>query len=258
MTLIEDAEEEIILVSPYVSISGWTKMKKCLERAVKRNVKITFFARENAKQDLSFIKQIGINLILVMDLHAKLYLNENCGIITSQNISQYSDTNSIDIGYVTENISERKELIDFIKKYVGSIDPEKKDSIAEKIAQKDIVEKIELGEIEVEYLYNRLRTKYPYCKFKKTSTYVFCGDILSFADVMIDNELTIKFRNSSMNFEKTLSKFETFNFKNYSLERLSTHKTFYYITFIPDNKSDFKKIVEDILEIIRLILKSDI
>ncbi|AXO79980.1 hypothetical protein DZC78_06125 [Olleya aquimaris] len=103
MTLIEESDKELILVSPYVELSNWNKMKKCIDRAIKRGVKIIFVARKNAKQNLSFLKQSGIKLIFVNDLHAKLYINDSYGIVTSQNIVYYSDINSIDIAYRTIN-----------------------------------------------------------------------------------------------------------------------------------------------------------
>ena len=259
MTLIEEAEKEIILVSPYVSLSGWTKMKKCLERAVKRNVKIIFFARENAKQDLSFIREIGIELILIQDLHAKLYLNENYGIITSQNISQYSDTNSIDVGYVTEKESERKELIDFIKKYIGTLETAKTDLVSAEIKEEPTVEKINLSDFELEFLFKTLKNNFPSSRLTKTSTYVFSGYILKFADVMIDNQLTVKIRKSRNDFDNLLQKLETIKnqFKtDFNTKSLTTHKTFYYLTFIPNGDKNYKKIVDSFLEILHTITKA--
>lgn len=108
MTLIESAEKELILVSPYVSINDWEKMKKCLKRAIERKVTIKMYVRKNANQDLKFLKEIGIKPILIENLHAKVYINEKYGIVTSQNLVSYSDINSIDIAYETEKNEERE------------------------------------------------------------------------------------------------------------------------------------------------------
>ena len=258
MTLIEEAEEELILVSPYLQITKWIKMKNCLERAVKRNVNVTLYVREDLVQDYSFINQIGIKLVLVKYLHAKLYLNEKRGIVTSQNIIQFSDINSIDVGYETEKSSERKELVDFVNKSIRYVKAIKNDSISEKIDDKIEVEKPVLSETELEYLNNFLGRKFPYSKFKQTSRYIFCSDILHFADVMIDNELTIKIRKSRNNFEQIIQKLENSNFNNinnFKLQVLSTHKTFYYLTFVPNDKIKFNKVVEDFVEIIKTVAK---
>jgi sugar-specific transcriptional regulator TrmB len=42
MTLIQEAESELVLVSPYINIRSWDKMKKCLSKAVERGVNVTF------------------------------------------------------------------------------------------------------------------------------------------------------------------------------------------------------------------------
>jgi len=118
MTLINDAEKELFIVSPFISIEKWGKMKNCLTRARDRNIKIWFYVRKNTNQDLRFLYEIGINPIFIENLHAKLYVNEEYGIVTSQNLYEYSDSYSIDIGHQTENTKERAELIDFIDKAV--------------------------------------------------------------------------------------------------------------------------------------------
>lgn len=256
MTLIQEANEELILVSAYVEVDNWSKMKKCLEKAVSRNVKITFYARENAKQNLSFLKQPGIKLILVRDLHAKLYINENYGIVTSQNIVEYSDKNSIDIGYVTEKASERKELVEFVRKYIGNTEPIKNE-ISEKVENKNEGEKIELTAAQLEHLYQSLISAFPKSYFKKTSTYIFCGDVLGFADVMIDRELIIKIGKNLESFEQRLKQVESIDFNakdNYKIEIKSSHKS-YYLTFIPDVKMEFSFVVNDYVEIIKEIVK---
>lgn len=258
MTLIEESNEELILVSPYLQITKWIKMKNCLERAVKRNVNITLYVREDIIQDYSFIKQIGVKLVLVKYLHAKVYLNEKRGIVTSQNIIYFSDINSIDVGYETEKSSERKELVDFVNNSIRNIKTSKNDLIPEKIEDKKEVEKYVLSEIELEYLNNFLEKKFPYSKFKQTSTYIFCSDILHFSDVMIDNELTIKIRKSRNDFEQIIQKLENINFNNinnFKIQVLSTHKIFYYLTFVPNDKIKFNKVVEDFVEIIKIVAK---
>lgn len=234
-------------------------MKKCLERAVKRNVKIIFFARENATQDLSFIKQIGIKLILVKDLHAKLYLNENYAIVTSQNISQYSDTNSIDLGYVTEKSVERKELVDFISKYIGSVEPEKRVIISNDITKQNPNEKIKLSQQQLDFLFKNLKQNFSNSRFVQTDSYIFSSQILGFADLMIDRELTIKIGKNLKDFEQVKRKIEAIKFNHkYRTEIKSAHKSYYYLTLVPIVKLDFNVIANDYVEFINKILKEDI
>ena len=261
MTLIEEANNELILVSPYVEISKWDKMKKCLERAVNRKLKITFITRKNAKQDLSFLEQLGINLILINDLHAKLYLNENYGILTSQNIVYYSDINSIDIAHQTENNTEKKELVDFINKYIINIEPVKKAIIFENVKSLNYDNKVKLKDYQLEKLFQTLINYSPNSFFKKTSSYVFCDDVLPFADIMVDTRFTIKINKQRTDCEQILINIQTicFDFKhNFKAELLASHKSFYYIEFIPIDKIDFEHLEQDFIELINSILKSDI
>ena len=102
---------------------------------------------------MSFLEQLGINLILINDLHAKLYLNENYGILTSQNIVYYSDINSIDIAHQTENNSEKKELVDFINKYIINIEPVKKTIPFEKVKSHNYDKKVQLKDFQLERLW---------------------------------------------------------------------------------------------------------
>ena len=184
MTLIEESNKELILVSPYVNLSNWDKMKKCIQRAVNRNVDITFIARKNAKQDLSFFEQAGIKLILINDLHAKLYLNENYGIVTSQNIVYYSDINSIDIAYKTTEDSEKIELLDFIKIYITDISS-KQNSLINKVEEIDYEGVPQLSNWKLTKLIKYFTTKYQQAKFNPATNYVFSGNLLPFSDVMI-------------------------------------------------------------------------
>lgn len=247
MTLIEESNKELILVSPYVEISKWDKMKKCIERAVNRNVRITFIARKNAKQDLTFLEQLGINLILINDLHAKLYLNENYGILTSQNIVYYSDINSIDIAYQTDNTLERKELVVFVNKYILNIENTHK-NIFNVVDNNDYRDIFPIKDWELEKLSNYFVETYYDVKFVTTFSYVFSGHLLPFADVMISSQYTIKFRKTYKDCEKLIDEISKikFSFKNdFRIDLRTSHKTFYYLEFVPTKKSNINNLIAD-------------
>lgn len=119
MSLIQDAEEELIIVSPYVNIAGWKKMKKTLSDAVSRNVNIKYYVRSGTTCDLEPLKDIGIKPLLVDDLHTKLYISEKQAIITSQNMTQSSDDYSIDFGHEINDLSEVQQLKEYVNKYIS-------------------------------------------------------------------------------------------------------------------------------------------
>lgn len=119
LTLIEEAENELIIVSPYIKVKSWVRMMRALQKAIRNEVKITFIIRKNAEQkELSVIEDLGITPILIDDLHAKLYINDKSAVVTSHNLYHYSETNSIELGHYTEDVKEIKELKKFVDIYL--------------------------------------------------------------------------------------------------------------------------------------------
>ena len=118
--MIEDCESKLILVSPYVKISKWYKLKKKIEEAKNKNISIEFYIREDNenKQSMIEVNEIGIEPILVPDLHCKLYLNECYAIITSMNLLLSSEINSLEIGYITETKEEQNDVLKYYNKYL--------------------------------------------------------------------------------------------------------------------------------------------
>ncbi len=120
MTLIDQAKEEIIIVSPYNKFTYWKKLTQRIEKAKQRGVKIKWYIRKNVDNNVEQIRQIGIEPIEIENLHCKLYLNEQHAVVTSMNLHEYSDSSSIDIGYLITEEDKYKELTDFIDVYIDS------------------------------------------------------------------------------------------------------------------------------------------
>jgi len=121
MTLIDEAEREIIIVSPYNKISGWTKLINRIKKAQEKGIQIRYYSRKNGvKSDNSeeVFNNLGIEPILIDDLHAKIYLNEESAIITSMNLHYTSDQKSIDIGCKTQTNDEYDQVLAIVKKHI--------------------------------------------------------------------------------------------------------------------------------------------
>lgn len=262
MGLIEEAKKELIIVSPYVNIQKWGKMKSCIERAIERGVAITIIARKNAEQDLSYFNNSKVKLVLVMDLHAKVYINDNYGIVTSQNLLQYSDNNSIEIGYITTNKTERKELIDFVNQFIFKFQPVVELEIFKGITLKDYELPVDLAQFkdwQVSKTFEVFNKSFHKVLFKSTSSYVFSSNLLPFADVMIYNRLVIKYSKmlpDSEDFASQLAKLEYRFVNDFEIQYLATHKTNFYFEFVPKGNFTFKSLLEDYVMIINEILKS--
>lgn len=121
MTLIEESEEKIILISPYVKVAKWYKLVKKIEEAKKRNIDIEFYIREDNGENNSQAEVIKLGLIPIeiKDLHCKLYMNEKKAVMTSMNLLLSSEINSLELGYETESKDEYSEIYDFYKRYIS-------------------------------------------------------------------------------------------------------------------------------------------
>lgn len=273
MTLIEEAKTELILVSPYVKMDNWGKMKSCLERAIERGVIITLIARKNADQDLSYIKSLNLKLVLVNDLHAKVYINDNKAIVTSQNLLHSSDINSVEIGYISQTQYERRELIDFVNQFIVKITPvEKKTynsfSKTEETIKSIAIERVEgvinydnkkhLKEWQLDKLYESFTSYYRVPHFKQTATYVFSDELFNFADLILDSHYVIKIEKRLNGSDSFLEKILNINFnlkQDYKIIVLTSHKTHFYIEFIPLNNIIINYLIEDYLNVTNNILK---
>ena len=254
MTLIDNAQTELILVSPYINIDNWSKFKKCLQRAIDRGVNITIYARENATQNLETIKSFNLNVCLVKDLHAKIYLNDKYAIASSQNLIQYSDDNSIDFGYSTETEEERLQLLSFISQYLSINKPVRITQVSDNNAVSKMIkikelEHLVLKDFEVRKIYEVFNSRYANIKINEEETYVYCSKLLPFGDLMFREGFEIRFNFREKGCDEMIKILENLDIKNnhYQYEKkLTINKTHHssYI-FIPQNVTDIQKLIND-------------
>lgn len=121
MTLIEEADEKLILVSPYWKIAYWTKFLKTINSIEEKDILVELYVREGEdnRKSIKEIENIGFTPILVNRLHTKLYFNEKYAIVSSMNLLKSSDEESLDIAYMTETIEEYEELIEYYERYLA-------------------------------------------------------------------------------------------------------------------------------------------
>lgn len=118
MTLLDEADKEVIIVSPFVQVSEWKKLERTFENLKSRNVSVKFFYRKGNETAQTEIEGLGFNAIPIENLHCKIYYNEKSAIVSSMNLYKYSDENSLDIAYKTEKEQEFKELREFYNRYI--------------------------------------------------------------------------------------------------------------------------------------------
>lgn len=118
MTLLDEADKKVILVSPYCKFRQWHKLLKKFEQLQSRNIPVEFFVREGEHETIAEVESIGITPIEIPRLHAKLYMNEKTAISTSMNLHYSSEVNNIELAYQTETKKEYEELNDYYKRYL--------------------------------------------------------------------------------------------------------------------------------------------
>lgn len=231
LTLIEEAENELIIVSPYIKIRSWTRMVRALQKAVRNEVKITFVLRKNAEQKkLFYIEELGIKVILIDDLHAKLYINDSSAIVTSHNLYYYSHINSLEIGHYTDNKKEIQELKGFENMYLLD-KPKNPLKFAEKLQFVRSTNNIIIIQEDVEKLKEAFQSTYPRHNIGLRSGYIFSNDVVKHCDLMISQTFTLKFRRT--NFDDSLvEKVEKFKFSkldnDYIAQKDTKHPRYIY------------------------------
>jgi hypothetical protein len=119
MALIDEADEKIVLISPYLKVSKWYKFRNKLEAAQKRKLNIEIFVREGEFETYQEAIDLGLHPIVIPNLHTKLYFNEKKAIVSSMNLLLSSDTNSLDIALKTESEKEYNEIVEYYNRYIS-------------------------------------------------------------------------------------------------------------------------------------------
>lgn len=109
-TLIKDAKERLVLISPFLRLND--RIKQLLEdkNRLKMDVRIVYGKSELQPEEINWLKDLTyIRTSFCKNLHAKCYLNEDSCIITSMNLYEFSQVNNNEMG-VGVSRSEDPEL----------------------------------------------------------------------------------------------------------------------------------------------------
>ena len=101
--LIKSAKERVILISPFLKLND--RIKELLEdkNRLKIDIRIIYGKSELQPEEINWLKeQDYIRTSFCKNLHAKCYLNEDRGIITSLNLYEFSQINNNEMGILIE------------------------------------------------------------------------------------------------------------------------------------------------------------
>ena len=95
--IIEEANRELVLISPYIKADDETKnLLKAKTRAT--TIHVIYGKKELKPAEKSFLDSLGIATSFLKNLHAKCYLNENEALLTSMNLYQFSQEHNDEMG----------------------------------------------------------------------------------------------------------------------------------------------------------------
>lgn len=108
--IIENAHDELIIVSPYIKLHERIKAALNLHRSNPDLEIIVIFGKNEydmsksvSREDLNFFTQFpNVKIKYEPRLHAKYFANEMAALITSMNLYDYSQNNNVEVGILTE------------------------------------------------------------------------------------------------------------------------------------------------------------
>ena len=123
LNVIKNAKHRIALVSPYVDRVGHVEQE--LVKAKGRGVDVLIVVRRdgnkvggtNSKDALDWFKINGFDLQSVPNLHAKFYMNEFEGVITSMNLLRSSWAGSLEVG-ISVTDSQHEQLVEYLRDHL--------------------------------------------------------------------------------------------------------------------------------------------
>jgi len=90
---------------------------------VRRKVNVQLYYRADKEREMkkfiNKLKKIGIQLEPIDTLHAKIYLSEKMGVMTSMNLHDFSKSASREVGLVTDQRGTLKEFKSYIEDLIN-------------------------------------------------------------------------------------------------------------------------------------------
>lgn len=97
--LIKNAKDRLILISPFLKLNDRMKELLADKNRLKIDVRVVYGKSELQPEEINWLKELTyIRTSFCKNLHAKCYMNEEMGIITSLNLYEFSQINNNEMG----------------------------------------------------------------------------------------------------------------------------------------------------------------
>jgi len=113
ISVIENAKEFVVLVSPYTDLNGWENLKNAINNASAKGVEVRYYVRE--EEGVPGTEELNVTLFEVPDLHSKMFFSESSAVIGSAHLKYNEDINWT---YILDNQSEYNEMKSFFEKNI--------------------------------------------------------------------------------------------------------------------------------------------
>jgi phosphatidylserine/phosphatidylglycerophosphate/cardiolipin synthase-like enzyme len=93
LAIVREAEKYVVVVTPYLDL--WGHAQDAFRLAVKKGTKVTVILRHDPEKlkgdDVGWLVSNGIKVQAREYLHAKIYLNEHSVLVSSMNLTEFSE-----------------------------------------------------------------------------------------------------------------------------------------------------------------------
>ena len=110
--IIEEADRELVLISPYIQADDTTK-SLLKDKTLATTIHVVYGKKELKRKEKDFLDSLGIATSFLKNLHAKCYLNEKEALLTSMNLYQFSQENNDEMGILVSR-QDDEELYEAI------------------------------------------------------------------------------------------------------------------------------------------------
>lgn len=113
VSLVEHANEFVVIVSPYSYLVGWERLKNAINNASAKGIAVSYFVRKG--EGKNGLEGLNVTIFEVLGLHAKIFFSENQAIISSFHLMNNQDINWACVLNFPE---EYNEMVHFFESYI--------------------------------------------------------------------------------------------------------------------------------------------
>lgn len=116
VALIHDAEDFVVLVSPYTDMKGWEPLSDAINNAVMRGLEVSYYVRKEV--GVPGTEGLKADIYEVPGLHAKMFFNEKEAMIASFHLRNNDDINW---AYILTGPDEYDQMTGFFEKNIKPV-----------------------------------------------------------------------------------------------------------------------------------------